>query len=124
MQKYMDELIGARSIEQEVYEQVEKEFKGEKEKEKKKKGSRWGFLGNLRPKYYVKYPDDKGLTQRERVMKSEFVPNRMMRFVEFFIKPGPYETIFKERVSKMYMRAAAVYYRQMVAVVEQAMGIE
>lgn len=48
----------------------------------------------------------------------------MMRFVRFFVKPGPYETVFKERASKMYMRASAFYFKQIVDMLQQTMNIE
>ena len=119
MSKYMDEIIGARSVEEDIYKSVEREFE-DKKAVKNEKESWWS---GFRPKYYTKY-DDKIEDKREREMKAEFVPNRFMRFVRFFVKPGPYEPVFFERLSKMYFRASGFYYKQMVDVVKNAMGIE
>jgi hypothetical protein len=120
MEKYMDELIGARSVEKRMYEGIEEEFGGKKEE---KKGKKKGVWDRIKPKYYIKY--DGGIKDEiERVMKSEFVPNRAMRIVEFFVKPGPYEPIFRERISKMYMRASGFYFKQITDVLKTSMGIE
>ena len=113
MNKYMDEIIGARSVEEDVFRKVEAEFEEKKPekkgKEEKEEGySRWG---RLKPRYYT---NDEG----------DFVPNRAMRFVRFFVKPGPYEPVFFERLSKMYFRASGFYWKQMVDVIRGAMGIE
>ncbi len=97
MEKYMDELIGARSVEKEIYEEVEREFE-EKKPEKEPGG---GFRESL-----------KGAR------------NRLEPLVRFFVKPGPYEPVFTERVSKMYMRASGFYFKQITDVFKTAMGIE
>jgi len=95
MEKYMDELIGTRNVEKEVYEQVEREFEEKKpEKEKSHGEFRKGARKRLEP------------------------------LVRFFVKPGPYEPIFNERVSKMYMRASGFYFKQITDVFKSAMGIE
>jgi len=111
MSKYMDEIIGARSVEEDIFRKVEEEFaekEAEKKKEEKEEGySRWG---RLKPRY-ISDGDD-------------FKPNRAMKFVRFFVKPGPYEPVFFERLSKMYFRASGFYYKQMVDVIKGAMGIE
>jgi hypothetical protein len=116
MDKYMDEIIGARSVEEDIFRKVESEFE---EKEAAKKGekeegySRWG---RLKPRYVSKgdpsSPD------------YDFRPNRAMKLVRFFVKPGPYESVLFERLSKMYFRASGFYYKQMVDVIKTAMGIE
>ncbi|HJW97320.1 MAG TPA: hypothetical protein VJ485_04125, partial [archaeon] len=114
MNRYMDELIGARSVEEDVFKSVEVELgEREKEKDEKKKESRWG---GLKPRY-VSVADKK-------TGETDFRPNRAMRFVRFFVKPGPYEPIIFERLSKMYFRASGFYYKQMVDVIKTAMGIE
>jgi hypothetical protein len=108
MERYMDEIIGARSIEEEVYRKVEEEFEEKKEQKNKEKRT---FLGGLRPKYAL---ND----------KMEYAPNALMRLIRFFVKPGPYEPVFFERVSKMYMRASGFYYKQMLDLIQGTMGIE
>jgi hypothetical protein len=64
------------------------------------------------------------VTVVDKTGKTDFKPNLMMRFVRFFVKPGPYEPVFFERLSKMYFRASGFYYKQMVDVIKGAMGIE
>jgi hypothetical protein len=123
MNRYMDEIIGARGVEEEIYKSVEEEFE-EKKANKKEEEEKESFWGKIKPKYYTKYPDDKNLTEVEKINKSEFKPNRFMSFIRFFVKPGPYEPIIKERLSKMYFRASGFYFKQMVDVLEKAMGIE
>ena len=46
------------------------------------------------------------------------------KFWGFFVKPGPYEVIFFERASKMYMRAAGFYWVQITGHIKATMGIE
>jgi hypothetical protein len=121
MNRYMDEIIGARSVEEDIYKKVEEEL-GEREKEEKK-GEKESVWGKIKPKYYSKYPDDEK-DEINRIMKSQFVPNKTMKFVRFFVKPGPYEPVFFERLSKMYFRASGFYYKQMVDLLKGAMGIE
>ena len=109
MDRYMDEIIGARSVEEDIFRKVESEFEEKKseKKEKEEGSSRWG---GLKPRYITKDGD--------------FKPNLAMRFVRFFVKPGPYEPVFFERLSKMYFRASGFYYKQMVDIIKGAMGIE
>jgi hypothetical protein len=114
MDRYMDEIIGARSIEEEVYRKVEEEL-GERKAEEKK-GEKESLWSRIKPRYVTVV--DKKTGERD------FRPNRPMKFVRFFVKPGPYEPVFFERLSKMYFRASGFYYKQMVDVLKNAMGIE
>jgi hypothetical protein len=114
MDRYMDEIIGARTIEEDIYRKVEVELGERKAEDKKEKGER--FLDRIRPRYATVVDKKTG--------KTDFKPNLMMRFVRFFVKPGPYEPVFFERLSKMYFRASGFYYKQMVDVIKGAMGIE
>jgi hypothetical protein len=120
LQKYMDELIGTRSIEEEVYKKVEEEL-GEREAEKEKE-EKESFWSKIKPKYYSKGDPRNAWTAEKDPY--DFVPNRFMRFIRFFVKPGPYEPVFKERASKMYMRASGFYFKQMVDMLQQTMNIE
>jgi len=95
MEKYMDELIGTRNVEKEIYEEVEREFEEKKPEKEKSNGE---FRKNAR--------------------------KRLEPLVRFFVKPGPYEPVFTERVSKMYMRASGFYFKQITDVFKSAMGIE
>jgi len=120
MDRYMNEIIGTRSIEEDIYKKVEEEFGGKKEDEKDEEESLWQ---KLKPKYYTKY-DDEIEDKNERIMKSTFEPNRTLKFIRFFVKPGPYESVFFERLSKMYFRASGFWYKQMVDLLKGAMKIE
>jgi hypothetical protein len=113
MERYMDELIGARSIEEDIYRKTEEEFTGKIKEEKKEERS---FFSRLKPKYETKGSIESG--------DYEFGPNLAMRIVRLFIRPGPYEPMLHERLTKMYFRASGFYYKQMIDMLEKAMGIE
>jgi hypothetical protein len=101
MAHYVDELIGASSLEDDILAHVEKEFEGG-------------------------YPEKKvAMRQRltkfkRRVKHPRSVP---MRVVRLFVRPGPYEPIFFERVSKMYSRALGQYYQQLTKYILDKMQV-
>jgi hypothetical protein len=114
MEKYMNEIIGTREVEEDIFNKVEAEFSGKKEGSKEeKKESIWN---RIKPKYYTKV--------NERGFPENWEPNRSMKFVRFFVRPGPYEAVFFERASKMYFRASGFYYKQMLDLIKGAMKIE
>ena len=116
LEKYMDEIIGARSVEEDIYNKVEEEFAGKKAKKKEEKESLWH---KFKPHYY-----SKGEADALSWEHYQFVPNLTMRFVRFFVKAGPYEPVFKERVSKMYMRGVGIEHKKIIDLLETSMGIE
>jgi len=99
MDHYVNEIIGAKTIEEEILEQVEDRFKGEKEP------GAWSRL--------------KG---RMSGTKFWFKP-KLLAFIHLFIRPGPYEAVFYERVSKMYFRASGRDYKQVVTYLKDKMQI-
>ena len=91
----IDELIGAPEFEEEELRRVRAEFE-EKKKEKKKK-SRIGGKG---------------------------VKRRMKPFARYVMRPGPYESTFKERVTKIYLVGSGPLYGQMVTFWKNVMGVK
>ena len=90
---YISEIIGAKTIEEDILERVEEEFKPEKKPGRfdgirKFKGKCSGFKTWAKPK--------------------------ALKFYHIFFRPGPYEPVFFERVSKMYFRASGQYYGGLV----------
>jgi len=99
MEHYINEIIGAKSIEEEIYQQVESRFKEEE------KTSGWsGFKDSL-----------SGL-------KMKLKPG-VMSFVHLFVRPGPYESVFFERVAKMYFRSSGRDYKQITEYLKSKMQI-
>jgi hypothetical protein len=108
LQKYMDEIIGVAENEEDIINRLREEMgeapegKGKGEKKGKEEGKLArdfrSFLDRLRPGAET--------------------------FWGFFVKPGPYEPVFFERASKMYMRAAGGHFGQVVGHLKKSMGIE
>jgi hypothetical protein len=89
----INKIIGSSSIEEDNLKKVETEFEEKKEEER--------FAG-LKDSLY-------SLNQRGRKLRKH-----LTRVAHIFIRPGPYESVFFERVSKMYFRATGQSYGQMV----------
>ena len=102
---YIDELIGSSNIEDDILRHVEEEF-GEKEEEKK------NALVGAR--------DSLGRFKRNHILKHNCA---VMRIIHLFVRPGPYESVFFERVSKMYSRAIGQYYGQMTGFIKDKMHV-
>ncbi|MFH1978578.1 MAG: hypothetical protein ABIJ92_04605 [Candidatus Aenigmatarchaeota archaeon] len=99
--KYVNEMVGAPSIEKNILENIEKEF--EEPKTEKMTG-----LKNAGRKI-----NRAGRIFRKGGEKIFYV----------FVKKGPYETVFEERVSKMYMRGAGGQYGRVIGFIQQKMGV-
>jgi len=100
MEHYINEIIGSKSIEEEILEDVQARFK-----DKKEGPGAWG-----------------GFKNRMSGAKMWLKP-KVMRFVYLFIRPGPYEAVFFERVSKMYFRASGRDYKQVITFLKEKMQI-
>jgi len=98
VEHYINEIIGAKELEEESIRQIESEF----EEDKMEKKAR--FTGFRSAGGKIK----KGLT----------------RFAHLFVRPGPYEPIFFERVSKMYFRATGRFYGQHIDFFKKRMQVE
>jgi hypothetical protein len=98
---YINEIIGAKEIEQEILERVEEEF---------------------RPKKPDRFKSWRNLKKRAGSFRAWAKPG-LLKFYHIFFRPGPYEPVFFERVSKMYFRASGQYYGQVVDYLKDAMRI-
>jgi len=99
--RYVNEMIGARELEEELAEEVEEKFK-------EKKPVRFQSLRSFANK------------TRSAGRKTK---SGIMKFVYLFVKEGPYETNFEERMTKMYFRAAGPIYVHHVGFLKQKMNI-
>ncbi|MFQ5648167.1 MAG: hypothetical protein ACE5FW_02925 [Candidatus Aenigmatarchaeota archaeon] len=100
MEKYVDELIGATEREEEYLKMVEEEFKEEKP---------------------VRFTGVRNFARRARNAGSR-VRFGLDMFIHVFIRRGPYETVFFERVSKMFARGIGGYYKQQIDFIKEKMG--
>ncbi|RLJ08434.1 MAG: hypothetical protein DRP12_00570 [Candidatus Aenigmatarchaeota archaeon] len=98
-EKYVNELIGAKEIEEEVMKKVEEEFEEKKEKKKR-----------------IRLEKMRGRVERLRGL--------LKRFVHFWIRPGPYETVFYERISKGFARGCGADYGMITGFFREKMGIK
>jgi len=95
IEHYINEIIGAKELEEEALERLESEFGPEK----KTNPARGG----------------KKLKGTRKTLK---------KFGHLFVRPGPYEPIFFERVAKMYFRASGRFYGQIVEWLKSKMQVE
>jgi len=109
LERYIDEMIGVRFEEREVGEIVKEEFP-ELFPQKKISGL----------KTYVK-----GLRDTYKIYSGFFEKIKLPRFRSLmFIRPGPYETDFKERISKQYLTIAGTHFNTVVDFIKSKMGVE
>jgi hypothetical protein len=95
MNKYVKELIGVREVEDKLRREVEKRYNLEPEET-----GRFGGIRNFAKKVSTKR---KNFGRRVDDWWLDFVP-KGRRFLKYFMRIGPYETVRKERLSKMYGR--------------------
>ena len=101
-EKHINELIGSREHEEEELKRLEEELMPKKPEKKSKikdashKTGKWGRKGR----------------------------NVFEKIFYIFVKRGPYETNFEERITKMYFRAAGGLYGQQVGYILSKMGVE
>lgn len=98
---YINEIIGAKEIEEEILERVEEEF---------------------RPKKPERFKSWRSFRKRAGSFRAWTKPG-LLKFYHIFFRAGPYEPVFFERVSKMYFRASGQYYGQLVDYMKDAMRI-
>jgi len=101
-EKYVEELIGGPSLEKKIFEKVEEEFK-----EEKPKPERFVRLKELHKKTSRIYSKIYGFADK---------------FFHLFVKRGPYEPVFRERVTKVFARGIGKYYGQQVGFIKAVMG--
>jgi len=109
LERYIDEILGIKFEEREVGELVKEEFP-ELFPSKKISGL----------KTYVK-----GLRDTYKSYSEFFKKFKLPKFKSFmFVKPGPYETDFKERISKHYIVIAGVHFNTVADFIKSRMGVE
>jgi hypothetical protein len=90
--KYINEIIGAKEFEEAELERIEKEFKPEEQ--------------------------ERFQSLKRFIEKTSKVANRIKSMVlkglSVFVRPGPYESTFDERVTKMYLIGSGGLYKQIV----------
>jgi hypothetical protein len=96
----IDEMIGAPELEEGLRAEIEEEFSPKKKKQKEP-GSVSRFFRRL------------GSARRKAKPLSRY-----------FIRPGPYESNFKERVTKVYMVGSGRIYQQMVDFWKDNIGVK
>ncbi len=98
----INEIIGAKEIEEDIFKKVETEF----EKEKPDKFTKWKSFVYGTKRFWKK------------------TKPWVLKFYHIFFKPGPYEPVFFERVSKMYFRASGQYYGQLIDYFKKQFKVE
>jgi hypothetical protein len=101
LEKYINTLIGARELEDEIREKMEKEFM---EEEKVRLAKIRAFMERTKPLL-------------------EKAGNGADRFVHVFVRRGPYETVLKERITKVYTRVIGPYYVQIINWLKYKSGV-
>ena len=105
---HISELIGSKENEEKVRKEVEMRIEGKKEKEVS-----WQKKWNESFKKTIK-PLKSGFSKG-----SDF----FARITQPFIRPGPYESNFEERVTKMYLLPAGQLYSEVIKFLKWKMGV-
>lgn len=107
-EKEINELVGVKELEEEIYKHVEEEFE-EKEEAKglAKLRQRWG---GFKEKWG-------GRGNKTRMWLIEHV-------WPYLVRRGPYTPVFRERLTKHFAISLAPYYVQVIGFIEKNMGVE
>ncbi len=118
-EKYVREMVGAPELEKEIAEHVEEEFK-----EPAKPGKLTGPVKNFfRPaSEFFKKPKVQKIGKGSRAIGGKF-RRSLDRVLPAFVRRGPYETIFYERVSKMFARGIGGEYGTQINFLKKKMQI-
>jgi hypothetical protein len=109
LERYIDEILGIRTDEKEISEIVIEEFPGLFPPKK---------INNY--KLYVK-----GLKESFKVYSNFLGKIKLPKFKTLmFLKPGPYENDFKERISKHYLTVSGASFNSIVDFIKAKMGVE
>ncbi len=103
-ENYINELIGTREHEEEELKKIEEELKPKKPEKKRAEGLR-NFVNKVRN-------------------VSRKTKNVLEKIFYLFVKRGPYETAFEERITKMYFRGAGGFYSQQIGFILEKMKVE
>ncbi len=109
MEKYIDEMLGVKFEDKDIAELVKEEFPGLFEKPQKLTG-----LQN-----YVK--DLRGTVGSYTSFFKKIKLPRTKRLT--FVKPGPYENLLKERLTKHYLKYAAINLGAVTNFLKEQMGV-
>jgi hypothetical protein len=101
-ERYINELIGTSELEEEELKKIEEMFEPKEEKKE-------------RP--WEKFSNRMGNFKRRAKPHAE-------KFAYLFVKPGPYEPVFRERLTKYYARGLGGLWGQMIGYIEETMGVE
>lgn len=104
-ERQINQLIGTKEAEEEAKEKIEKEFEADP-KEK------WSPFKRLKR------------TKEKKPMRDPAKKTPFHRFAWLFIKRGPYEPVFKERLSKMYARGMGGTWVLVLSFIQQKMQVE
>jgi hypothetical protein len=101
LNKYVKELIGVREVEDKIRDEVMKRYKDLEEEDEDKKGR--GVIATIKGPYLRVLKFETGV---EKSLGGWIFRNRkkFRRFLKYFMRVGPYETVRNERLSKMYGR--------------------
>ncbi|MBI4175790.1 MAG: hypothetical protein HY518_01175 [Candidatus Aenigmarchaeota archaeon] len=102
IEKYINEMTGAKQIEEEWIKKIEAEFT-------EKKPERFEGL--------KKFGERVGVFRRR-------VRSPLEKFFYLFVRPGPYEPVFEERISKMYARVMGEPFDQIITFITSKIGVE
>ncbi|MBU0898884.1 MAG: hypothetical protein KKB03_03080 [Nanoarchaeota archaeon] len=91
---YVEQIVGSKNLENKIRDRLDAEYEGKKEKKKNKKESK--FASSL----------------------SKSVKN----LTGLFVKPGPYETNFKERITKLYLVDSGANYGPIIKYIKANIG--
>jgi len=110
LEKYIDEMLGIKFEDRDIAELVKEEFPGLFNKPKELTG-----LQN-----YVK-----GLRETVSSYTNFFKKIKLPKSKSLmFVKPGPYERDFKERITKHYLKYAALHLAGVSNFLKEKMGVE
>lgn len=101
--KYIEDMIGAPKHEEDILKSIEKEFEPPE-----------------KPKKYVKFRDS--INKINNSLRK--INKGLDRFAHIFIKRGPYETNFEDRVTKIYNRGLGAIFKQHTEFLQKKMGVE
>lgn len=101
LEEYINTLIGAKELEDKIREDVEKEFVKERVERFKK----------------IKMLKERAKPLFKKMEKGAD------KVVHVFVKRGPYETVMKERITKVYTRVIGPYYAQIIDWLKYKSGV-
>ncbi len=116
LERYISELVGTKESEEDIHKAIDELFPKEPDPEKF-----WEKLTMARQrKEWGKKLDERGDFVSERF---KWLYDRLDSFVHLFVKYGPYEPVFEERVSKMFTRDVGFEYDKIIGRILNGMKV-